>query len=406
MDAGGNAIVVWRAAQVGTDTLMAARQTDGMWQEAVAVDSPLGAFVGFQRVAMDASGNAVAVWNRSASYPTVWASRFSPGSGWRPPERLTSAGDQGPVPQFQGSFPQLALDPAGKGLAVWQSTRLDFPRDWTIWASRLTEGRWEPAQAIQSPQLEFGGGLPGVAVSADGTGLAVWNERHRGVPGIWANRFRQQTGWATAQPISDEDPLGVSFADVAMDAMGNGMAISLHWVASAVQDIVATRYVAARGWDAPVIAAANRNSVESPLVAMDPSGNALLIWQEAGPGDVFTLWATRFTNGSGWRQPLLLQDEVGTVEPARIAMDAKGNGTAVWRHATADRLDIYAARFNFDGGWGTPEIIGSSPTAGTISSIGPAVVAMAPVGVAVACWSQRESGRHVIRARRFDHVSK
>jgi hypothetical protein len=398
MDARGSAIVVWRASQVAADVLMAARQApDGTWQEPVSVDTPVGALAAYQHVAMDATGNAVATWVRQASFPTVWASRFSPAIGWTPPERLTPAGEQ-------GWFPQLAVDPMGHGLAVWRSTRLNFPPiDWTIWASRLAQGQWEPAQAIQSPRLETGGSA-GVAVSADGTALAVWAELQGGIPRIWANRFRPQTGWATAEPISDEDPRGVSFADVAMDAMGDGTAVSLHWVASAVQDIVAIRYIAGRGWDAPVTAAARRNSVQSPQLAMDPSGNALVVWHEAGPGDVFRLWTTRFTIGAGWGQPVLLQDEVGTVEPARIAMDAEGNGTAVWRRVKADRLDIYAARFNFDGGWGTPEIIGSSPRAGTIlSGVGPVVVAMSPGGDAVACWSQQESGHHVIRASRFDH---
>jgi hypothetical protein len=405
MDARGNAIVVWQASQVATNALMSTTQTaDGVWHEAVAVDRPVGALVGSQRVTMDASGNAVAVWSRSADFPTVWASRFSAGGGWSPPERLTSASDQGPFTQFQGSFPQLAVDPMGHGLAVWQSTRLNrSPIDWTVWASRLARNQWERAQAIESPRLESGGG-PGVAVSANGTGLAVWNERQAGIPRIWANRFHPQTGWATAEPISDEDPRGVSFADVAMDAMGNGMAISLHWVASAVQEIVATRYTAGRGWDAPMTAAATRNSVQSLQLVMDPSGNALVIWHEADPGDVFRLWAMRFTIGAGWGQPLLLQDEVGTVDPARIAVDAEGNGTAVWRQVKADRLDIYAARFNVDGGWGTPEIIGSSSRAeAKLGFTGPVVVAMSPGGEALACWSQAEGGRHVMLARRFDH---
>ena len=399
MDALGDAIVVWQASQPAADALMAARQApDGTWQEAVSVDTPVGALVAYQHVAMDAAGNAVAIWVRQASFPTVWASRSSPATGWTPPERLTPAREQ-------GGFPQLAVDPMGHGLAVWGSTRLNFPPiDWTIWASRLAQGQWEPAQPIESPRLETGGSSAGIAVSAAGTGLAVWTERQRGVPRIWANRFRPETGWATAEPISDEDPLGVSFADVAMDAMGNGMAISLHWVASAVQDIVASRYIAGRGWETPVTAAPSRNSVQSLQMAMDPSGNALVIWHEAGPGDVFRLWSTRFTIGAGWGHPLLLQDEVGTVEPARIAMDAEGNGTAVWRQVKADRLGIYAARFNVNGGWGRPEIIGSTSRGGTsLGFTGSVVVAMSPGGEALACWSQQESGRHVIWARRFDH---
>jgi hypothetical protein len=387
---------VWQAS---IDVLMAARQApDGTWQDPVPVDTPVGALAAYQHVAMDAAGNAVATWMRQASFPTVWASRFSPAIGWTPPERLTPAGEQ-------GWFPQLAVDPMGDGLVVWRSTRLNFPPiDWTIWASRLAQGRWGAAQAIQSPRLETGGSSAGIAVSADGTGLAVWTERQRGVPRIWANHFRPQTGWATAEPISDEDPRGVSFADVAMDAIGNGTAVWLRWLASAAQDIVATRYVAGRGWDAPVTAAASRNSVQSTELAMDPSGNALVVWLEADPGDVFRLWAMRFTIGAGWGLPVLLQADVGTVEPARIAMDAEGNGSVVWRRMKADRVDIYAARFNVDGGWGTPEIIGSRSRAGTkLGFVGPVVVAMSPGGEAVACWSQLEGDRHAIWTSRFEH---
>ncbi len=381
MDALGNAIVEWQATQVATNVLTAARQApDGTWQEAVSIETPVGALVASQHVAMDAVDGAAAIWVRQASSPTVWASLFSPAIGWTPPQRLSPAGEQ-------GSFPQLAVDPMGRGLAAWHSTRLNFPPiDSTVWASRLANGQWEPAQAIQKPRLETGGD-PGVAVSADGTGLAVWTERQGGIPRIWANRFRPQTGWAMAEPISDEDPRGVS--------------------ASAVQDIVATRYVAGLGWDEPVTATAGRNSVQSLQLAMDPAGNALVIWHEADLGDVFRLWAARFTIGAGWGQPVLLQPDVGTVEPARIAMDAEGNGTAVWRRVKADRLDIYAAHFSFDGGWSTPEIIGSSPRTGAIlSSVGPVVVAMNPGGEAIASWSQLEGDRHVIWASRFSHERK
>ena len=86
LDNRGNAIVTWQAWQASADVLMAARQTpDGIWHEPVYVDTPVGALATFQRVAMDAAGNAVAIWIRQASFPTVWASRFAPGTGWTPP---------------------------------------------------------------------------------------------------------------------------------------------------------------------------------------------------------------------------------------------------------------------------------------------------------------------------------
>jgi hypothetical protein len=76
----------------------------------------------------------------------------------------------------------------------------------------------------------------------------------------------------------------------------------------------------------------------------------------------------------------------------------------VWRQVRADRLGIYAARFNVNGGWGTPEIIGSSSRAASkLGFTGPVVVAMTPGGEALACWSQQESGRHVTWASGFDH---
>jgi hypothetical protein len=190
-----------------------------------------------------------------------------------------------------------------------------------------------------------------------------------------------------------------------MDAIGNGVAVSQRYVRSAVHDIVAARYVTGRGWDAPVTVTAERNSVQSLQVAMDPAGNALAIWHEGEPGETFGVWAARFAIGAGWGRPVLLQANVGSiVEAPRIARDTEGNGAAVWSRIEADRFNVYAARFNFDGGWGTPEIIGSSPRAGTIfSGIGAPVVAMGPGGEAVACWSQQESGRNVIWASRFDH---
>jgi hypothetical protein len=80
-------------------------------------------------VALDPNGNAVAVWYQfDGTRFNIWANRFTPAPGWGAAERIETdnAGD--------ASQPQVALDPSGNAVAVWPQS--DGTRT-NIWANRF-----------------------------------------------------------------------------------------------------------------------------------------------------------------------------------------------------------------------------------------------------------------------------
>ena len=74
-------------------------------------------------VAVDGSGNAIAVWTQGETFyegwgppppSDIWANRLSAGSGWGIPVLL----DRGDRTNFPS--PQVAIDAQGNAIAVWQ----------------------------------------------------------------------------------------------------------------------------------------------------------------------------------------------------------------------------------------------------------------------------------------------
>jgi hypothetical protein len=75
------------------------------------------------QIAVDASGNAIAVWsqddgttfwfNYHCTRKNIWANRYVAGKGWGTAERLETD-DRG-----NGIGPQIAVDAKGNAIAVW-----------------------------------------------------------------------------------------------------------------------------------------------------------------------------------------------------------------------------------------------------------------------------------------------
>jgi hypothetical protein len=80
---------------------------------------------------VDGSGNAVAVWqqdNGTGTRTNIWASRFVPATGWGTATLVETdnAGD--------ALVPQVAVDGSGNAVAVWYQS--DGTRS-NIWANRF-----------------------------------------------------------------------------------------------------------------------------------------------------------------------------------------------------------------------------------------------------------------------------
>jgi hypothetical protein len=136
-------------------------------------------------VAMDPSGNAVAVWDRSlptfGALKDIWSNRYLAATKeWDAPERIESH-DFGPA-----TFARVAMGGDGNSIAVWHQpilTRLD------IWSNRYTPSEgWGAAEPIENHHGGRGQ-EPEVAMDTNGNAVAIWSQRVGPNDEIWSNRL-------------------------------------------------------------------------------------------------------------------------------------------------------------------------------------------------------------------------
>ncbi len=132
-------------------------------------------------VAVGQDGSAVAVWVQSdGALNNIWANRYVPGNDWGT-AKLIETGDTG-----HANWPNVAVDADGDAVAVWHQS--DGTRA-NIWANQYVAGQgWATAELIESEDL--GDALrPKVAVDPDGNAIAVWYQDDGMRLNVWANRL-------------------------------------------------------------------------------------------------------------------------------------------------------------------------------------------------------------------------
>jgi hypothetical protein len=113
----------------GRRNIMANRYTpSGGWGTATLIETDNGSADSPPQVAMDGSGNAIAVWTQHDAnyYYNIMSNRYTPSGGWGTAVLIeTDNGD--------AAYPQVAMDGSGNAIAVWQQS--DRTRT-NIWANR------------------------------------------------------------------------------------------------------------------------------------------------------------------------------------------------------------------------------------------------------------------------------
>ncbi|WP_158590361.1 Ig-like domain-containing protein [Noviherbaspirillum cavernae] len=337
-DAKGNALAVWRQHDGAQNSIWSNRYTAGSgWDTAQLIETNNAGLATSPQIAVDANGNALAVWiQRDATRYDVWSNRYTTGSGWGTAQLIESdnAGS--------ADFPQIAVDANGNAMAVWRQS--DGVRT-NIWSNRYTAGTgWGTAQLIETD--DTGDTLlPKIAIDANGNALAIWSQFDGTRNNIWSNRYTAGTGWGTAQLIETNDIAGADAPQIVFDAKGNALAV---WVQSdgVRNNIWSNRYTAGSGWGAAqLIETDNAGSVSLPRIAIDADGNALAVWPQSD-GVRNNIWSNRYTVGAGWSTAQLIEtDNAGDAAFPAIAIDASGSALVVWQHSDGARNNIWSSRF-------------------------------------------------------------
>jgi len=142
------------------------------------------------------------------------------------------------------------------------------------------------------------------------------------------------------------------------------------------------------GWGAPTRIETGTRDASAPRLAVDPSGSVVAVWAQSDDNlTSLDIRANRFTPGSGWETPTLIEDLPGAASSPDVGVDSAGNEIAVWAQLDGAVPSIYANRFVPGTGWGT-----AAPIEASTAYASNPVVAVDPDGSAVAIWTSYEEG--------------
>lgn len=231
---------------------------------------------------------------------------------------------------------------------------------------------------------------PKIAKAANGDAVAIWMNRgpYGGRYVINASHYTGGQWWSPAERISiatDAWPTTAWHPELAMDDQGNAIAVWLQTDIDQKRRVYANYYQKGIGWGIPKQIDSDPIGAAEPQVAMDPNGNATVVWL-GNPGWIYgggpyppfegfdwgyygnTVWSARFAPGQDWSQPQQINGGQGVrVFGAHIASNNKGDLATIWyelrpkdRDAGGENIHGVWVATSKSGNetWSTPELIG------------------------------------------------
>jgi hypothetical protein len=346
IDAGGNALLAWLEEEGQRRSIRWRRRVAGSaWSAAARVPVASDQADAFS-LAVAPAGDALLVWTAMTG---VWVSSYSAVGGWGSPVLL---GRQ--VATGRASAPQVAMDAGGDAAVVWIDYQALAPfGSSSLRGTHLVAGSgWRDAQNIgQGGRL-----LVATRLEADdaGNALVAWTPVSV-MPGVpFFSRLSIASGWQTAQSVSSLGPEVVKQLAMGRD----GSAVLVLSPPGVAHGLTASRFEPATSWSPLVSLAVGADQVVATAdVDVEPSGNALVVWDQHGSASRATVWTAELSADPRWGTPQTLKAGVATLpqcgpdvgtgggySPA-LRIDASGRALAVWGEFDCERWSIWADRF-------------------------------------------------------------
>jgi hypothetical protein len=399
VNASGHAVAVWTQKEGTITRIWSNLYTPGSgWGTAVPILADITNSASAPQVAIDAQGNALAVWVETYADGRTYleSNRYTPADGWTATTAQTVETDN----VGDASDPQIALDGSGNAMLVW--TRVG-----KIWASgRPSAGSgWAREVEIEPANAGTVAAIPQLAVNASGAALVVWKESNFDRDLVLSNRYTPGSGWGTVASLQTSQANDeVKAPQIATDANGNALVVWQLFRGTGV-DLLANRYTAGSGWlTARSITGDKTHDVTSSQIAVDTNGNALAVWTQAAPSANSVIWYNRYpATATDWGTAATIGPIVAfsDLETPQIAFDANGNATAVWVQYISGQdkaYNIMSSLYTADGKWGAAELIETDDSGNaSVPQVG-----VSANGNAVAVWQQSDGTRTNIVANRLE----
>jgi PKD domain len=263
-------------------------------------------------VAMDAGGNAVAVWAQrddADHFYVVGDLRPAAGGVWLAPVAFSSTSS------IATSGPSLSLVPTGDALVAW----IDGGAVRVV-SGHAPTGMWD--QSLTPATGGVGSDTDvSVAMNAAGDAILAWSWRRSATgPPIVQAAFRLRGGnWGAAVDLGTAGA-GRSHVQAAINNAGGAAVVWLDGTTLRA----AGRSASTGNWSAAATIATNVAD-SGARITMNPAGNAVATWANKSTGAIRS--AIRPAGGA-WRPPLRVSSPSGS--NVRITIDAASRAIAVW----------------------------------------------------------------------------
>ena len=378
VDAIGDAFAVWtRAGAVQS----AQRPAGKTWSAAQSISGGCVDAQGFE-FAVSPKGRAVAVWECPKGGNTIVQAAVRPlGGTWSAPRDLSAPGHDAHVPQ-------VAVDRTGDALAVWaRSNGTDVV---VQGAERRAAGDWLPPENVSGPGSDVE--RPDVALTATGNAVAVWQSTDGANAVIQAAARTAAGSWSTPQTISSGR--SAEAPHVGIDSAGGAVAVwSLHAAHIRVQAAV---HPAGGGWAPEQTLSSPSEDALQPQVAVNPSGSVVAAWTSFD-GLNYVIQSSSRPRGGAWSGVQDLSPRSPDLGAPQIALDPAGDAVAVWRDLRSAHERIQAARRPARGAWSAPKLLSPASVDADLPD-----VALDAAGNGAAIWQSGNGVTWMVQAAGLD----
>ncbi len=411
-----------RAAQA---VFTAAPSTGVSFQPAQLLESSNDFNIGRNLLAVNASGDSLVVWEQSDGVPDgstlkVYSRRYQAATGWQAAVVIAGLTRRESNPSLLTG--KLLMDSAG--VATWINEELQTRRNspTTGWGAPFSPPNLRFSQILTSAVMDASGNIgvlrsgsdvennalaaggtwgtwvrvdnagsaisqfAQVALSSNGTALAVWRESNPGDNNysMKSARYTPAGGWGVPESI---ETLFTNVADakpsLVIDAQGNGIAM---WEQGNNPALHYNIYRAVGGWQGAVEVAGQAQALASARtqLAMTTDGRAVATW--AVMGGLGTLRSMQYSPSTGWTAPV---NVAGSNISRQMSISSNGQAVMVYYaiDAATARFDLFSRSLSFGGAWS--EAAALEVNAGSIT--GNVEFAMNQSGQGAVVWAQNDA---------------
>lgn len=331
-DPKGNAVFVWAQAKGSSWTVnTVVRPSGGPWGAPQAL-SETASHVASPELAV-AGAFAVAAWDRfDGKNLIVQAASRKGAQAWTAPATLSLGGRD-------AQAPAAAVNARGDAVVVWASVSLP---GWTVQAAyRPAGGAWQPSVPIQ-PAVD-GTSAPDVVIDSTGRAVAVWAATTTGSGWrVFASTRAADGTWSEPTAISGPDATGSIAPQLALEGTNDVLAVWSRQVGTNSVIESATFSAATGSWSPAARPFTVPHDALAPSVAVDKRGYGVIVWTSSDKAGLAVMASYR-QPGKAWGDPVALSGTAAGALSPKVALDARGNGVAVWTQSIGGFSRVQAA---------------------------------------------------------------